>query len=149
MLGGPPNLLVALGLIILYPRLATRTRLLARVGYFFTVIGLVVSGSIDLYIGAIAPPFFAPIVGIGLILMALGVWHNPRLQRQSCYLLMTIGIFFGSAIAWFLILPLEVFDQVDGYRWYGLQAHVVPGIGWVVLGASFWKTQAPSAIEPA
>ena len=89
-----------------------------------------VPGGLDLFVWrAIGPPYFIPVVAIGLILLAVGSWHSPRLQRQSLFLLMLIGIFqviaFGLAL-----IPLEVVDQIDGYRIFGLFAHFVTGIGW-------------------
>jgi hypothetical protein len=149
LLSVPPSLLVALGLIILYPRLASSARLMPRIGYALTLIALVVPASLDLFVwGGLGPPFFVPVVGTGLILLALGNWHNPQLQRQSLYLLMLIGIFQVLAFA-LAMIPLGVSDQIGGYRLYGLFAHFLAGIGWVAFGVSFWKTQVPIAIEPA
>lgn len=149
MLGGPPNLLIALGLIILYPRFVSRASLRARVGYALTVLGLVVPACIDLFVwGGLGPPFFVPVVGIGAILLATGSWHNPRLQRQNLNLLMFIGVCQLLAFALALV-PLGVADQFGGYRIFGLFAHFVTGIGWIVLGISLWKTRVPIVIKPA
>ena len=142
LLSAPPNLLVALGLVLLYPLLVKRASRLARAGYALALIGLVVPAGIDLIIGALGPPFFVPIVGLGLILLALGNRHNPRLQRPGLDLLMLIGIFQVVAFALALI-PLEVSDQIGGYRLYGIFAHFLTGIGWVVLGANLWTMQRP------
>ena len=147
LLSAPPNLLVALGLVLLYPLLVKRASLLARAGYALALIGLVVPAGIDLIIGALGPPFFVPIVGLGLILLALGSRHNPRLQRPGLTLLTLIGIFQVVAFALALI-PLEVSDQIGGYRLYGIFAHFLTGIGWVVLGANLWTMQMPAASGP-
>ena len=148
LLGGPPNLLVALGLLMLYPRLAKNARRLIRVGYTLTLIGLIVPAIIDLLMGALGAPFFIPVAALGLIMLALGSWPSPRLQRPSLYLLMSIGTLLAIAFAWALV-PLEVSDSIGGYRLYGLLAHFLPGIGWALLGVSFWTTKAPAALEPA
>lgn len=147
MLGGPPNLLVSLGLIILSPRLASRSSRLTRTGYTLTLIGLLVPAAIDLYIGALGAPLFVPVVGVGLILLALGSRHNPQLKRQSLYLLMLIGIFQVVAFA-LALLPLEVSDSIGGYRTYGIFAHFLSGAGWVAFGVSYWQSQATIVIEP-
>jgi hypothetical protein len=76
-----------------------------------------------------------------LILLAIGSWHNPQLQRRDLYLLMLLGVFQALASALALI-PLETSDRVGGYRIYGLFAHFLTGIGWAALGFSFWRTQA-------
>jgi hypothetical protein len=149
LLSVPPSLLVALGLIVLYPRLASRARRVPRIGYALTLIALVVPAGLDLFVwGGLGPPFFVPVVGIGLILLALGNWHNPQLQRQSLYLLMLIGVFQEIAFASAMI-PLEVSDQIGGYRMYGLFAHFLTGIGWGALGVSLWQAQTLDVIEPA
>ena len=148
LLSAPPNLLFALGLVLLYPLLVKHGSRLARVGYALTLLGLVVPACIDLYIRAIGPPFFVPFVGIGLILLALGIWHNPRLQPQTIYLLMFIGIFQIIAFA-LAMVPNEASDPIGGYRIYGLFAHFLPGILLVAPGESLWKTQVPIATEPA
>lgn len=140
MLGGPPNLLVAFGLMLLYPRVVKSTNLLTRVGYALTLVGLIVPAGMDLLIwGALGPPFFVPVVGIGLVLLASGNWHHAKVHRQSLSLLMLLGVFqliaFGLAL-----VPLGVSDQIGGYRLYGLFAHFATGIGWVMLGVRFWKT---------
>jgi hypothetical protein len=142
LLSVPPSLLVAAGLIILYPRLVSSAKPMARIGYALTMIGLVVPAGLDLFVwGALGPPFFVPLLGLGLILLAVGSWHNPRLQRLDLYLLMLIGVFQALAFA-LALMPQEISDQVGGYRIYGLFAHFLTGIGWAALGLSFWRAQA-------
>lgn len=146
LLSAPPNLLVALGLVLLRPRLAQGASRMARTGYTLALIGLLVPAVIDLIIGAIGPPFFVPVLGAGLILLALGSRNNSRISRQSLNLLMLIGIFQVIAFALALI-PLEVSDPFGGYRVYGVFAHFLTGIGWVVLGAGLWNRPAGVTIE--
>lgn len=146
LLSAPPNLLVALGLVLLRPRLAQGASRMARTGYTLALIGLLVPAVIDLIIGAIGPPFFVPVLGAGLILLALGSRNNSRISRQSLNLLMLIGIFQVIAFALALI-PLEVSDPFGGYRVYGIFAHFLTGIGWIVLGASLWNRPAGVTIE--
>ncbi len=140
LLGGPPNLLVALGLILLYSHLTRFASRLARVGYALTVLGLVVPAGIDLVIGALGAPFFVPILGIGVILIARGNRHNShlQLQQQNLLALMLMGISLGMAFVCALV-PQEVSDPIGGYRVFGLLAYFVPGICWGLFGAGFWK----------
>jgi len=54
---------------------------------------------------------------------------------------MLIEFFQVMAFALALI-PLEVSDQIGGYRIYGLFAHFLTGIGWVALGVSFGRRRS-------
>ena len=83
LLSASPNLLVALGLVLLHPHLAKGASRLARTGYTLALIGLLVPAVIDLIIGAIGPPFFVPVLGAGLILLALGSRYNPRINGKA------------------------------------------------------------------
>jgi hypothetical protein len=134
LLSAPPNLLVALGLAFLYPLLARGASRMARIGYTLAMTGLVVPAVIDLIIGAIGPPFFVPVLGAGLTLLALGSRNSSGISRKILNLLMLIGIFqlFAFALA---LIPSEIYDQFAGYRVYGVFAHFLTGIGWVALGA--------------
>lgn len=138
LLSAPPNLLVALGLAFLYPLLAQGASRMARIGYILAMTGLIVPAVIDLIIGAIGPPFFVPVLSLGLILLAMGSRYSTRASRQSLNLLMLIGILQGIAFALALI-PLEVSDPFGGYRIYGIFAHFLTGIGWIVLGVGLWR----------
>jgi hypothetical protein len=57
--------------------------------------------------------------------------------------LAVIGALALLAMAWWFV-PLEVFDALKGYRWYGLMAHVGTGMGWVTLGLAL--RPLPSAV---
>jgi hypothetical protein len=128
LLGGPPNLLVAAALLGLAPRLTQGAPRRARIGLGLAVFGLVVSGAIDLIIRAIAPPFLVPVVGIGLLILAVGRPARSNLPRAALTALAVIGALALLAMAWWFV-PLDVFDALKGYRWYGLMAHVGPGLG--------------------
>ena len=142
LLSIPPSLFVALGLILQYPRLVTDVAPMARIGYALTMLGLLVPAGLDLFVwGGLGPPFFVPVVGTGLILLALGRWPSERQPRSSLAPLIVIGIFQFLAFALALI-PNEASDQVGGYRLYGLVAHVLTGLGWVAFGASLWRSQS-------
>jgi len=138
LLGGPPNLLVALGLLGLYRQLSEGAARLARIGYVLTLIGLVVPGVLDLVIGALGAPFFVPVLAVGLLLMAWGSWRSPGLPRPGVYLVLALGLLLAVAFAWALA-PMDVSDSVGGYRLYGLLAHFAAGFGWVGLGLIFWQ----------
>ncbi len=138
LLGGPPNLLVALGLMLLYPRRAQGASRLARVGCALTLIGLVVPASIDLLMGAIGAPIFMPLLALGLVLLSVGSWQSPAPTQAGVQWLLLIGVLHAAAFALALV-PLEISDPFGGYRWYGLLAHFVPAIGWVLSGVGLWR----------
>lgn len=144
LLGGPPNLLLALGLAMLYPPLAGSPNRLARVGYALAVGVLIVSAGIDLYVWqALGPPFFIPVVGLGLILLAFGTWPDPHWQRLSLHLLMFTGMVLVISFPVALI-PLDVSDSFGGYRVFGVLAYLVPGLGWAALGVNFGMLPVPA-----
>ena len=144
LLGGPPNLLVVAALLGVAPRLTQGASRRSRVGLGLAVFGLAVAGALDLIVGAINAPFFIPVVGVGLLLLALGRNASPALPRAAIAALIVIGVLELAASAWALA-PLELSDQVAGYRWYGLMAHVGTGLGWVALGLALWPL--PSALS--
>ena len=134
MLGGPPNLLVGLGLALLYPILAKGASRTAKAGYALTLTGLVIPALADLFVWrALGPPFLVPVVGMGLILLAGGHWHNPRLHRQFLNLLVVIGVLQLTAFVLFII-PLDISDQFGGYRIAGFFAYFLTGATWIALG---------------
>jgi hypothetical protein len=137
LLGGPPNLLVTAALLGLAPRLTQGAPRRARVGLGLAVFGLAAAGALDLIVGAINAPFFIPVVGAGLLLLALGRSDRPDLPRAAWISLAVIGALNLIAFAWALV-PLETSDAVGGYRLYGLLAHVGTGLGWVAVGLSLW-----------
>jgi hypothetical protein len=148
LLSALPNLLAALGLMFLYPLLVQGARRMAKAGYALSLAGLLIPAVIDLIIRALGPPFFVPVLGAGMILLALGSRSNPRLLPQSITLILLIGIFQLIAFALALI-PLEISDQFGGYRIYGIFAHFLSGLGWAALGWTLHKKKAATPVEAA
>ena len=134
----PPNFLVALGLILLYPQLVPLGSRLARAGFNLTLIGLIVPAISDLVIGALGPPLLLPLLGIGLILLGVANRHNPWMQGGRRTILLLVGILLLLGIAMFL-LPLDFFDRISGYRIYGILVHFLPGLNWAWFGANLWR----------
>lgn len=137
LLGGPPPLLIALGLWLRRGALTSGGGRRARVGLALAVFGLAVAAIIDLIIAALGPPFFVPVVGLGLVLLAVG--------RPGTRLLLALGLLYAAAFGLALV-PLEISDPLAGYRLYGVLAHLLPGLLWAALGAAVW---APSGAAPA
>lgn len=145
LLGAPPNLLVAAALLLLRYPLTNQAPRRSRIGLGLAIFGLAASGIADLMVGAINAPFFVPVVGAGLLLLAVGRTTNPGLPRIALSALVVIGILELIAFAWALV-PLETSDAVGGYRLYGLLAHVGTGLGWVAAGLSLWPQPATLSV---
>ena len=147
LLSVPPSLSVAQGLVVLRPHFDFDITRTARIGYGLAMIGLIVPVGLDLFVwGALGPPFFVPVLGTGLTLLAYGSWRSRRLPRHSLYALTIIGV--SQIIAFALAaMPLALSDRIGGYRLYGLVAHLLTGLGWVALGAGLWKTPSLTPAE--
>jgi hypothetical protein len=144
LLGGPPNLLVAVGLGMLYRPLAVCPNPQGRMGYMLALIGLAVPALTDLAVGALGAPFFIPVLGAGLLLLARGHWDNPQFSKQDIYILLALGILLIIAFG-IALIPIETSDAVGGYRIYGVLAHLLPGIGWLVLGIRWSRADGSAA----
>ena len=138
---GPASLLIALGLLGNYSLLAGHSDRKARIGFVLTMIGLVVTGVADLAILAIVPPFLSPLVAIGLILIALSHRKDPSFQKSALYALWGMSVLLLFSFFWTLLLPLDVFDQINGYIVFGITANLLFGVGWIVFGVSLWRRE--------
>jgi len=136
MMEGPSSLLMAIGLAGSYDLLTGREGKMARIGFWLAMIGLVIPGLVDLAVLAPVPPILAPLLGVGLILLAVGNRSNPSLSRFSRLVLVWLALLQFFAFLWTALVPLDVLDQIYGYRIYGVGANVLFGLGWVMLGAS-------------
>ena len=142
LLGSVPNLLIAGGLVLLSSSLMPTGGRLARAGFVLVLIGLVVSATVDLIIQALGAPFFVPVVGIGLILLAVGIREDQRVGKLSRYLLLFIGLVLVVAFVWALV-PSALTDPIGGYRIYGCLAHFAAGMGWVLFGITMIRPLVP------
>ena len=109
----------------------------ARAGYGLILVALLIPAVLDLFTGSLGPPWFVPIVGIGSIILAIANWRDPIWRGWAAYLLLSMGILQIAAVAWFF-LPEGHFDSINGYLLYGVTAHVLVGVGWIVLGGYFF-----------
>jgi hypothetical protein len=149
LLSIPPSLLIAAGMIILYPSLAVRVPRMVRIGYFLVLFSLIIPAGLDLFVwGGLGPPLFVPFLGAGLILLGFGSRRTQRIPEHSLYILTFMGI---SLIVAFLLalIPNNVSDQAGGYRIFGIFSHLLPGIGWVLLGVSLWMMKGQQLSGPS
>ena len=136
MMEGPSGLLIALGLAGSYKRLTGHAGRMARFGFALTMIGAVIPALADLATLVLMPPLLAPVVGAGLILIALANRRSSSLTRFSRLVLWGLGIVLLFSFLWTLLVRPDVMDQINGYRIYGVVASVLYGVGWILLGAS-------------
>ena len=133
MLEGPPNLLIVAGFLALLPGIWTALGKLARVGYVLLLASLVIPAVADLATLSILPPLFFPLQVAGLALLALG---GGRLRRITRIAFGVMAVLVAAALLLELVLTSEQFDALEGYRIYGLMAHIAVGIGWAVAGVA-------------
>lgn len=134
MMEGPSSLLIALGLGGSYALLTRSSGRMARTGFVLTMIALVIPALVNLAVLAVMPPLLAPLLGIGLILMAVGNRDSPSLTKLSRLVLVGLAMTQLFAFLWTLAVRPDVLDRIDGYRIYGAVATVLFGVGWIVFG---------------
>jgi hypothetical protein len=132
IMSGVPSLLVAAGLI-------GHARVLGapvarRVGWVLALVALLLPAVVDLSTRALWPPLLLPILAAGVIVMGVTGSREPALGRLSAGALVVIGVLLAAVFAYMLLLPLEVFDAIEGYRLQGLVEHVAVGAGWALVG---------------
>lgn len=135
VLGGVPNLLIVLGLVGSSGRLVGNTGGLSTIGFILTLLGLLIPAVIDLIAGSLGPPLFLPLVGTGLVLMAVANWSDSQIGKWPKQLLLSLGVVELIAFAW-VFLPRNLSDQIYGFRIYGVFAYLLFGTGWMLLGSS-------------
>jgi hypothetical protein len=146
MMNAPASLLFALGLVGHYRLLSRDAGWLAKVGIVLTLIGLVIPALVDIATVAIGSPLLMPLTIAGLMMLAAGNRKNPVLPKIARRTLLGLGVLLLLAFPMFLI-PLEIFDQIEGYRIYGILAHLLFGAGWILLGFSLMKINQAARTE--
>jgi hypothetical protein len=142
MMSAPASILFSLGLIGHYRLLTKEAGRMARIGIVLALIGLVIPALVDFVTVAIGPPLLMPLTIIGLILVAIANRENSTLPKMAQRTLLVLGVLWLLALPMFLI-PQNAFNQIEGYRIYGILAHLFFGAGWVVVGVSLRKIKNP------
>ena len=135
MMNAPASILFSLGLLGHYWLLTKDAGRMARIGIVLALLGLVIPAVVDFVTVAIGPPLLMPLTILGLILVAAANRKNAGLPKFAQRTLLGLGILLLLAFPMFLI-PLDIFDEIEGYRIYGILAHLLFGAGWVLLGGS-------------
>lgn len=130
MLEGPPNLLIAGGLLALLPGIWVALGRPARIGYVFVLVSLVIPAVVDLVTLTIVPPLLYSVEAVGLALLAIA----GRQLRPLTRIVLGVMAVLLAATYLQLFLSTEQFDAIEAYRIHGLMAHVAVGIGWAIAG---------------
>lgn len=135
LLGGLPGLALAGGLIMLRPELVQTGNRRSSIGWGLTLFGLVIPALLDLAIRALGAPFFLPVLGAGLLVLAGTHTEHSTLPRQIFGWLRVIGWLLVVAFL-FALIPQEIQDAYRGYRIFGTLAYFLPGLLWIRLGVA-------------
>jgi hypothetical protein len=135
LMEGPSSLLVAAGLAGAYAPLTSPGGRIARWGLALAMIALVLPAIVTIAIRAPVPPLLAPVLGVGLILLAIAS-RRAQTSSSAASLLLALGAVQLFALVWTLAVRPDLIDRIDGYRIYGIAASVLWGIGWVAFGIS-------------
>lgn len=123
------------GLLMARPALTTATTAVGSVGYYLILVGLLAPAAAGAALQGLGPPFLMPIVGIGLILLAIGNRGNPAMTSFRRATLRSVGVLLMIAFAWGLASQ-DVSDSVGGYRIFGATGYLGAGVGWAVFGVA-------------
>jgi hypothetical protein len=99
------------------------------------MIALVLPAIVTIAIRAPVPPLLAPVLSVGLILLAIAS-RRAQTSSSAASLLLALGAVQLFALVWTLAVRPDLIDRIDGYRIYGIAASVLWGIGWVAFGIS-------------
>lgn len=140
LLGVVPNVLVAAGLVAARGRLTGRRGSTLALGVVVTA--LVGSALLDLALGGLGPPF--SIFLLAPATLALAALTRERGVRLAwAFLAMAYVVALGLTL-----VKQETSDGLNGYRIYGLAAHVAVGLGWLVLAARITFSRWDGPISP-
>ena len=131
LLGVVPTVLVAVTLIGLRGDLLGHGGRLATVGFWLVVGSQLASAALDTYFRALGPPFFVPVAGVGLVLLAVGL-RGHRLAPVRLLLGLAGSLQLVASVLSFV--PGEASDAFHGYRLFGLLAYGIAGLAWVSVG---------------
>jgi hypothetical protein len=127
-----PSLLVAAGLVGCARVLGSP--IARRVGYILVLGALIIPAVVDLASRALWPPLLIPALAAGALVIGFSARAEPALSRLAGAAFLGIGALLAAVFAYMLLIPREVFDDIEGYRIQGIAEHVLVGLGWMVVG---------------
>jgi hypothetical protein len=108
--------------------LFNEARIVSKAGFVLTLLGLLIPAAVDLIAGGLGPPLFVPVVGVGMVMLAVGNRGNSQAGSLRAYLLLLMGLLQLFALA----IPTNLFGY--GYRISGMMVHFLVGLGWIIFG---------------
>ncbi len=145
VMNGVPSLLIASGLLGARRVVTGHSGRAVRVGYVLLLTSLVIPGATDLALRAIGPPLLMPIEAIGLLLVGLGSRDGTSVSPIARRTLVSMGTLLLLALI-IALIPTEASDRLNGYRWFGIFAYLLVGVGWIVFGISLPRRTTEPAL---
>lgn len=139
LMNAPPSLLIALGLCGHRSLLVASSSRIARIGFVLVMLSLTIPSLVELATLTLGPPLALPVLATGLILLGVDQRRHPSLPAASRAVLQVLGVLLLTTFLLVLAVPLTVSDSYDGYRIYGLTAHVTFGLGWMLFGVALLR----------
>jgi hypothetical protein len=127
-----PSLLIAAGLIA-HAR-ALWLPMARRAGLILVLGSLLLPAIVDLASRALWPPLLMPVLAAGALILGVSARVDPPLSRLTATGFLLIGVLLAATFAYALLIPMEVFDAIGGYRLQGIVEHVLVGLGWIAVG---------------
>ena len=138
MMSAPANLLISLGLLAQYRLLAKDVSRKARGGFVLIIVGLMLPAIVDILTVSLGPPLLIPLFALGVLLLASAHQKTDALPKKAQQILWFIGVLLVLGTLSFFI-PIEVLDQYQGYRIYGVLANLLFGLAWTMFGYTMWR----------
>ena len=129
-LGVLPNVAIATGLLLARRSLTGRRG--RRIALGVVVLALLASALVDLALRALGPPFSLLLLAPATIALAV-LLPSPR---RWAWAVLGASYTLGVGLA---LLPQDFSDARDGYRAYGVVAHVVAGLAWIGVAVTLWS----------
>jgi len=138
MMSAPASLLISLGLLAQYRLLAEDVSRKARSGFVLIIIGLVMPAIVDILTVSLGPPLLIPLFALGAFLLVSAHQKTGALPQKAQQMLWFIGVLLVLGTLSFFI-PIEVLDQYQGYRIYGVLVNLLFGLAWAMFGYNMWR----------
>jgi hypothetical protein len=144
-----PLALVAVGLVALHSRQASRAGWLGKSGYVVSLIGLALWALGNL---TLSPPGAIGIVAVGMVLFGFGTLRSGMTAPRDPSILIVLGILLipGFVLTFpGLVLSFAFADAIGAFGLSGLFTHIAQGLGWILIGYTLWLERGRTIQQPS